>query len=481
MKLIYNLVQQTPMIHFQAKNGECEVGLTLRPSEVKPKLDRFIRQWYKKNNDNKPVPVEWLTEYDPKNHNGVERPDHEALNYKMRITAENVEGKTISKDSPYFGNMGGNDKYCILHSNPLRMEIQGFIPDLMKCLEEGMETFFLITNFGTRQDKGFGCFVVQNENNPNRVDELLKTWYDNRPIIKLDYTNCNNQNIDYTNCNNQNIDYLAEINWIYKLLKSGVNMKGDYVKSALTEYFLKDGIAGEKRALKRSGVGPAVYDKTDKNGKYYAESEMERQKDITNEQYIRGLFGYGERQNWFYADEDHKKANEIYLDENTNEWEELKRKKNGKLVAVDKKVHIKIKIDIDKDMIGKDVIDRIPSPIQFVVANNSIYILPIIVDERIYEPIFVFSSQIDKYTKRKGDKEPKLRREDEYSPGYTKKEELKLKIPQDFNLDSFIEWFGHWLAKDEKDKIKRRELKENKPLFENIGCVNIEVIKGANN
>ena len=62
MKLEYNLKQQTPMIHFQAKDGNCEEGLTLRASEVKPKLDRFIRQCYKKENNEECVPVEWLTE-----------------------------------------------------------------------------------------------------------------------------------------------------------------------------------------------------------------------------------------------------------------------------------------------------------------------------------------------------------------------------------------------------------------------------------
>ena len=38
IKLVCELKQQTPMIHFQSK----EPGACLRATEVKPKLDRFI-------------------------------------------------------------------------------------------------------------------------------------------------------------------------------------------------------------------------------------------------------------------------------------------------------------------------------------------------------------------------------------------------------------------------------------------------------
>ena len=43
-RLIFELIQHTPIIHFQAK----DMGATLRASEVKPKLDKFILKEYKK-------------------------------------------------------------------------------------------------------------------------------------------------------------------------------------------------------------------------------------------------------------------------------------------------------------------------------------------------------------------------------------------------------------------------------------------------
>ena len=40
----YTLLAQTPMIHFQHDQS----GAALRPSEVKPKFDRYLRKLYEK-------------------------------------------------------------------------------------------------------------------------------------------------------------------------------------------------------------------------------------------------------------------------------------------------------------------------------------------------------------------------------------------------------------------------------------------------
>ena len=41
-RLIFELIQHTPIIHFQAK----DMGATLRASEVKPKLDRYLMKQF---------------------------------------------------------------------------------------------------------------------------------------------------------------------------------------------------------------------------------------------------------------------------------------------------------------------------------------------------------------------------------------------------------------------------------------------------
>jgi hypothetical protein len=78
-KIEIKLKQITPMIHFQHD----ETGATLRASEVKPKLDKFI---IKQLGGEANVPeCYWLD----KDRNG-------ALNYKMQIRAEGTP--TISND-----------------------------------------------------------------------------------------------------------------------------------------------------------------------------------------------------------------------------------------------------------------------------------------------------------------------------------------------------------------------------------------------
>ena len=75
-KLSFTLKQHTPIIHFQHE----QEGATLRATEVKPKLDRFIIDKLKQ--DGKEVPKEWL----------VGKGDHPALNYKMKIQEKNNNG-----------------------------------------------------------------------------------------------------------------------------------------------------------------------------------------------------------------------------------------------------------------------------------------------------------------------------------------------------------------------------------------------------
>lgn len=75
---MFTLTQQTPLIHFQHK----QIGATLRATEVKPKLDRFLIKCLE--NAGEELSLAWLIE------NGKENDDKEkslALNYKIRIEA----------------------------------------------------------------------------------------------------------------------------------------------------------------------------------------------------------------------------------------------------------------------------------------------------------------------------------------------------------------------------------------------------------
>ncbi len=84
-RVIFTLKQHTPIIHFQPEQS----GATLRATELKPKLDRFLIEKV----DNLPI----KTTKDGK---------RRYLDYKVKIEP-NLSGSTkIKKSSLYFGNMG---------------------------------------------------------------------------------------------------------------------------------------------------------------------------------------------------------------------------------------------------------------------------------------------------------------------------------------------------------------------------------------
>lgn len=204
-----NLIQQTPYIHFQHDQD----GAILRATEVKPKLDEFIRK--KMGGD---VPENWLIKTDGSTG---------ALNYKMRfyVTGEPVKSKAgeyaieaydwkrqehqarqrhndhlaetckqKKKDAEnamraeingmYFGNMVSGTgnlqayraevtakfKETVFYNDPIEMTILCMIQGLRDKIAEVLDEFFLLHNFGCRQTKGFGGFVTKTFDTNNCVE-----------------------------------------------------------------------------------------------------------------------------------------------------------------------------------------------------------------------------------------------------------------------------------------------------------------------
>lgn len=270
-KLTLDLKQQTPMIHFQ--HGQS--GATLRATELKPKLDSFLA----KKAELKP---EWRV-----------KKETEALNYKIKITpygnktvsqsaeimcqslsAQDSEAKKLSKKSKqeihplYFANMvsiSGNNieankkairegyKETVIYDKNIRVTILCFIPELYELIKDNACEFFLTHNFGTRQSKGFGSFVVDQINNEkcdndtNAVAELLKGYKYFYGVAE------------------KNSDYNAMLNHaftVYSILKGGINhtfwnsQKDDYdypkkyIKSFIQREFLDENTCSEKAFIK---------------------------------------------------------------------------------------------------------------------------------------------------------------------------------------------------------------------------------------
>ena len=178
------LMQHTPMIHFQYDQD----GATLRASEVKPKLDRFLLDKLGKD-----VKKEWL----------VGSGTHDALDYKMRFEAKDARMKNIPEEKMksfpmvLANNMSGKDKknkviYFSMHET-VTMTLSFFSKDYIDKktrekkhrdetwyeklnLNENLPKFFATTNFGQRSNKGFGSFTVKSiDGSPVKDEKFIKT------------------------------------------------------------------------------------------------------------------------------------------------------------------------------------------------------------------------------------------------------------------------------------------------------------------
>jgi len=234
--ITFELEQQTPIIHFQHD----QEGATLRATEVKPKLDRFIIK--------KMGGIDKIKDWRIK--------DTNALNYKMKIQASGdgevsksgdlmIEGfKTNDKDlkkesrnainKMYFGNMVSEkdssnsikapddfsrevkeqfkETVFFDHKTPIKLTIICFIPKLLNEIKNNIHEFFFVENFGCRQSKGFGGFKVVNPIQQANSDciELLK----NRGYLFF-WTEVKEGSFS---------ELLNHAMTIYAVLKSGINM-----------------------------------------------------------------------------------------------------------------------------------------------------------------------------------------------------------------------------------------------------------------
>ncbi len=443
-KLVIKLKQHTPLIHFQHD----QEGATLRASEVKPKLDRFIlsklgEEHYDTISDDEYEEVASLFEkksgklFDDISRTSQEYEvgkyvaskkcwfsgdaSHLSLNYKMKIFIENNskrkeyliasylssrdrerlenEGIIPINNSPYFAQekengeiirsnnptLKWNDipKKGIIESGYIIIELYCFNKtiqkELISFIAESIQAFFLSTNFGTRQSKGFGSLTV-NEIIKNNVrlekkddEELLKN------LFSFVYKR---------NSHNSDLRIIFKgISEDYRLIKSGVNFpqRGIYNKSKLMEYARSNGIRWEKRFIKK-----CFNEKTDNN--YILRSEHEaanlpqRGEDY---EYIRVVLGLAEQFEFILSNPPQG---------------------NSKMVV----------------KISNPTIERYQSPLLFKVINNNIYLVGTNVNPDILGKSFDFLMSIQNDN--------------------LWREHVTINTPKVFNLKSFI----HFAMKDDK-------------------------------
>lgn len=385
-KKIYTLEQHSIMIHFQANQPEDGTNVCLRASEVKPKFDRFLVKKF--------GGLEKIIE----EHGSWVRAEHAneidvSLNYRMTIICKDdivhiyetdkrnkSQKNRYKKDgsaNPYFkqppeyklpdiyyGNMNTQCvKYGIFFPSGLRVQITCFHEDLLKKIDEYLAEFFAVTNFGTMQDKGFGSFMII-DNDKLSVPQSLHDYYEASCCYKIVVPNFNNFPQSNTRLQNELFDTIQQV---YSIMKSGqnfVNHPERYVRSYIYTYMhKKHTIGNEKAFMKRKGVAPK---RTTHNFPIGVnDHEHIRQEKLQDQdfRYVRALLGIG----------------------NHVDWIEQENEQGDRSKALKEQVEI-CDVTDGKDEKGRNIerIERCASPVFFKIVGNIIYITANNPNERIF-------------------------------------------------------------------------------------------------
>ena len=386
-KLELDLKCHAPIIHFQPSTNA--KGATLRASEVKPKIDKYI--WTKE-------PEELAT--------------YELLPYKMKFIEkkkEVIDEKVADEyvDIPLYY---AKDQKRMVITNP-RIVITCFDPILQKLIVKHIKNFFIVTNFGAAQGKGYGSFTIDSEKNDQveqeNIEKILMEEFGLKTLYKID-------------CNKL-VGKLAKFEAIkkifriienfYKIIKGGINHK-EYIKGFLFIHMNEKGIKNEKVVLKTEIIDHPY---ASNQNKVKQEPKINSHKEC----YVRALLGLS----------------------SSFAFKDQRRQKGG---AVD--VNIKISH-------ADETIERFPSPLTFKVINKIIYIIPKQIDEQIWNQKFIFTYELGKDVKNSNGIDPKV-----------KPEELELYTPDsnEFCLEDFLEEAVSYYNK-EVNKIKGPQIVKYHP------------------
>ncbi len=314
-----------PIIHFQHDKP----GATLRATEVKPKLDRFL----KKKVDE--VPANWYA-----------RNSDKALDYKVRIEA--CEGQKSEKPHDiYYGNMGAATRKNTLNGN-CRIHIVCFHNRLLEHIKEYITEFFAVTNFGTMQGKGFGSYLPADISDAE-LKQIPKWLCENSGSL---YCYAANGYKDGTKrVRGEDISWSAvnfmfdDIKRMYSVMKSGYNIRDTYQRSYLFEYFHTKNIGNEKAKMKKDGISPAA-------GRKFPT------KDSNEYRYVRALLGVGEKIDYIV------------------DPAQGRNKDNIETIAIK----------------NKDI-ERLSSPIFFKIIGDTIYIVANRINKEIFNKEFIFTNK----------------------------------------------------------------------------------------
>ncbi len=270
----FTLKQHTPIIHFQANDS----GATLRASEVKPKLDRFIvdnipKYWknihnqfsneiklIKKAIDEKKsslyamsIKVEdsskntWY--YFDNTKPSKKSYDSTVKNIQTNLQRSfNIQNVKIVFKTPLFSNRDKvKDKKWnevmlgVKNNSDIKLKIKTRNEQILKLLIIVIPIFLTFENFGNRQNKGFGSFHIE-DFSLNELKKILKAKYN---IVK------------YKNFS-EDLPF-KKINDFYKLIKNDplnvekIKLKNYYWKNKKEERYYWEKNATSEFATNNTG------------------------------------------------------------------------------------------------------------------------------------------------------------------------------------------------------------------------------------
>lgn len=317
--LTITLRQHTPLIHFQ----HYQYNATLRASEVKPKLDKFILGKLGENN------YERGKEKAKKNGWLIGKGEHPALNYKMKIIPvgeiaiweintpkkdkNTGQLKRLSKNNLvqmntyplFFANLDKNyevpeecKQFSFVEQLTLELHFSDSVESLHNWINEQKDLFsrfFFFNNFGARNSKGFGSFY------PDEKDERFAAFgKNNRNLFGSKYSfNVNaSGDVQARSCL-----LFSKIELLYKALRGGINemSKGGFKFKSLLQTYCEEIL---DRKWEKQGIINTL-----------------NHIDTSNTQYldIKDMLGFSKEEKW-EAKHDGQVKRCIAIKDNNNIW-----------------------------------------------------------------------------------------------------------------------------------------------------------------
>ena len=302
--LVFQVRQNTPMIHFQSY----QEGAFLRATELKPKFDKFLDS--KKDKYKDIINDDFILK---KNENDQNKSS--SFNYKVRIKVKDSDlYKTdIEKENgvdkynnikftsfpQFFGNIGNdkekekNDRFRFVYcKKPFEIEFFSYNKKLLEFIKNNFAEFLFQTNFGTRQSKGFGSFYIDGED-LSLTENYKNIHYASFFDVELNKNYDKNNGIYYDNWKKifDNIDLL------YKTFRSGIN-HNIYFKSLMYHYAAHKNYSWGKKLIKKEFKELSSQSNNKKNVSCITDKDESNTKDILKYKLYRDMLGLSVEQTW---------------------------------------------------------------------------------------------------------------------------------------------------------------------------------------